>query len=400
MTAVSDDAKFSIFALLLQETRERTFQYYESVKHGLAAAELRVHLLMDPDMERLISDKQCLLLQRLAKDAGVGDEGLFALMCCGVKLTGVGGKSPLFADDEDTPTLTDVQLMNSSRWSCNMILGKAGTDEGDVRKEIWESALEEVRKGWLQGLFTIDELKNKLGPLFVISKRFGLRQADKVRPIDDLSQSLVNSAFASSYKLDLSGADGFAILARTILECVNEKREVCLQLSDGSWLHGTLHDSITLDQARDLRGRTLDLDAAYKQMLVAKPSLWTSVLAIEDIEGHKRLFLSRVLPFGASASVCGFNRVVHALHCIGERLFGLAWCNFYDDCPPLDLAICDDDAQKTAERLFELVGNIPSKRTRDGPMIYAAMCWVLPLISLGLVSKLLWCGKRSRESNS
>ena len=82
----------------------------------------------------------------------------------------------------------------------------------------------------------------------------------------------------------------------------------------------------------------MDLDAAYKQMLVAKPSLWTSVLAIEDIEGNKRLFLSRVLPFGASASVYGFNRVVRALHCIGERLFGLVWCNYYDDYPQLDLA--------------------------------------------------------------
>ena len=44
-----------------------------------------------------------------------------------------------------------------------MILGKAGTDEGDVRKEIWEGALEEVRKGWLQGPFTIDELKKQVG---------------------------------------------------------------------------------------------------------------------------------------------------------------------------------------------------------------------------------------------
>ena len=84
-----------------------------------------------------------------------------------------------------------------------MILGKAGTDEGDVRKEIWEGALEEVRKGWLQGPFTIDELKNKLGPLFVISKRFGLRQADKARPIDDLSQSLVNSASLAPLSLTL-----------------------------------------------------------------------------------------------------------------------------------------------------------------------------------------------------
>ena len=121
------------------------------------------------------------------------------------------------------------------------------------------------------------ELKEKLGPLFVVSRRFGLKQTDKTRPIDDLSQSLVNAAFASSYKLDLSGIDGFAVLARTMLECVNESGVVSMQLGDGELLEGHLHPTIAFAQSRELRGRTLDLDAAYKQMLVCKSSLWAAV---------------------------------------------------------------------------------------------------------------------------
>ena len=62
---------------------------------------------MDTEMERVLSGKQCLPLQQMANEAGVGDEGLAALMCAGLKLTGIGGKSPLFEDHDETPALTD-----------------------------------------------------------------------------------------------------------------------------------------------------------------------------------------------------------------------------------------------------------------------------------------------------
>ena len=183
----------------LQKARERTFQYYE---RELASAGCNLHPSMDTDMEQVISEKQCLLLQQMAKDAGVGDEGLAALVCGGVKLTGVGGRSHCFEDHDETPALADVQLMKSCHWSRDIISGKACSEDCDVRREIWEGALEEVRQGWLQGPFTTAEPRSRLGPLFIVSKRFGLWQTDKVRPIDDMSQSLVNSAIASSYKLD------------------------------------------------------------------------------------------------------------------------------------------------------------------------------------------------------
>ena len=45
------------------------------------------------------------------------------------------------------------------------------------------------------------QIAAKLGPLFVVSRRFGLAQADKIRPIDDLSESLVNSGMVQCTSL-------------------------------------------------------------------------------------------------------------------------------------------------------------------------------------------------------
>ena len=89
--------------------------------------------------------------------------------------------------------------MKTTRWTRRAILGKTtATADDEAAAQVWQDAQEEVSRGWL-------DLKRVLGPLFVVSKRFGLKQADKVRAIDDLSESLVNSAFGASYKLDLPG---------------------------------------------------------------------------------------------------------------------------------------------------------------------------------------------------
>ena len=87
---------------------------------------------------------------------------------------------------------------------------------------------------WLQGPLSEAEVANRLGPLFVASPRFGLVQSDKTRPIDDMSVSLTNSAFAAKYKLDLDGVDSISVLCRTAVEAVQEDRQVIFELADGS----------------------------------------------------------------------------------------------------------------------------------------------------------------------
>eukprot|EP00438_Fugacium_kawagutii_P017155 Skav211198 [mRNA] locus=scaffold2111:119634:121253:- [translate_table: standard] len=262
--------------------------------------------------------------------------------------------------------------MRSTRWSRRKILSRPSPSSSKVRDHIWNGALEEAEKKWLDGPYDEAQVKNMLGPLFVVSHRFGLEQSDKIRPIDDMSESLVNSCYGSVYKLDLPGIDGVAVLARTFIESVHDDRKVRMKLSNGNVLSGLLHDSMTVDQARTLCGRTLDLDAAYKQILTSKSSLWCSVLAVESDLGEKKLFVSNVLPFGASAAVYAFNRIARAIHTIGERLFGLVWSNYYDDYPQLDLSLCGTDSQVTAERLLDLIGwRFSRKESKRKPMDFS-----------------------------
>ena len=192
-----------------------------------------------------------------------------------------------------------------------------------VRKEIWEGALSDAKKGWLSGPFTDVQLREKLGPMYVVSRRFGLEQSDEMRAIDDMTESLVNAAYGSSYKLDLPGIDGISTMCRTWLESVGSDRSVLFRLSDGRILKGQLHESLSVEEATYLCGRTLDLDSAYKRLLTAKSSLWCSVLAVEDMDGDKQMFISNVIPFGSSSSVCSFNRFARAIFTIGVSF--LAW---------------------------------------------------------------------------
>ena len=362
-SSISDDAKRAIFALFtegpsgIKAMRNEAFDFYESLGARLEAEEQALHAGLDANRASILNGKKLLIFDRLCKDAGVEDQALLALMLNGTRLTGEAGYTGLFSTEVTSAAMSECQLMQSSKWTRRKILGKGlKTSDIEVRHIVWENALSERDKGWLRGPYTEEQLKQELGPLFVISRRFGLSQSDKIRAIDDMSESLINASYSSTYRLDLPGIDGVSVLARTLLDSVSDSGFVSLGLSDGSVLRGKLHESLTVESSRRIVGRTLDLDAAYKQMLVAKESLWCSVIAVEDNNGDKQLFVSDVLPFGASASVFAFNRLARALQLIGERLFGLIWLNYFDDYPQLDIAASGSDAQHAAERLFDLVG--------------------------------------------
>ena len=360
---VEDDVKRNIFTLLtkgpkaIDKWREEVFLHYEKVAQDLSQKEEQLHAAIPPHREQLVKNKKFLLFQRMCSDAGILDNDFVELQAQGAQLVGNGVCTSLFREDHVPAAMSRDNLMKASKWTRRRILGrKAVQVDSELCEEIWRLSMDEVSKGWLSGPYEEQQLSEVLGPLFVTSRRFGIRQADKVRPIDDMTDSLVNSAFSQQYKLDLPGIDGVALSARTILEAVSKEGVVCLKLSDGSRLKGLLHPSLKNGEARRIIGRTLDLEAAYKQMLVSEKSLWASVLSVDDPDGKQKLFISHVLPFGASASVYAFNKMAKALHVVGMRLFGLVWSQYYDDYPQLDLAKSGDSGQRTAERFLDLVG--------------------------------------------
>lgn len=99
----------------------------------------------------------------------------------------------------------------------------------------------ELDKGWAEGPF--DPLQLAVGA--VISRRFPLRQGQKIRLIDDYSVSGINECTTTHNKIDLRMIDTFAALMREFF-----KR--CRMLG----VHSTL------------LAKTYDFKSAYRQVPV------------------------------------------------------------------------------------------------------------------------------------
>lgn len=193
--------------------RQAVFDKYDHISAELAEKEASLHNHLGPQKRMILKDKKLFLFEKLCIDAGVQDDGLIDMMIAGVKMTGRGDATGQFPAEERQRTLTDEQLTRSSRWTRRMLLGKPVNFQSEqVRKEVWEGALQEVERGWMSGPLEEEEVRQWLGPLFVVSKRFGLVQSDKIRSIDDMSESLVNAAYEFTYRLDLPGVDGIAVM--------------------------------------------------------------------------------------------------------------------------------------------------------------------------------------------
>lgn len=196
-----------------------------------------------------------------------------------------------------------------------------------------------------------------MGPLWVPSRRFGVKQGSKVRPVDDFSEFLINEAVSVTEKIDLGGLDELVATAREWAAAVSDDRRIEVRADSGEVLSGILHPEWSVADARRLRGRTLDLKAAYKQLAVRPSQASFAVLSVWDPGARThRLFVSRALPFGAVASVHAFNRAARALHRLLGRLLNLVVTNYFDDYPQLELARLADCSQGAAEQLLQLLG--------------------------------------------
>ena len=94
----------------------------------------------------------------------------------------------------------DLSTLNSDN-NDKIIQEVAGN--GSFVQELWDKSIQERDKGWSQGPFRLADLPEDA----LISKRFGVQQGHELRPIDDLSQSLINMAFESHGKVHVHDAD-------------------------------------------------------------------------------------------------------------------------------------------------------------------------------------------------
>ena len=193
------------------------------------------------------------------------------------------------------------ELMAAS-FSARTVASVKPSGDSDLDSQIWEATLAEVEGGTLDGPYDVSELPAG----HVVSPRFGIRQGQKTRPIDNMSVSGINSTVGLPEKLQVDTIDEVAAMVKR-----------CMQLHGG---------------ACRLVGRTYDLKRAYRQLGVCEEHYRFSWIAVWSTDHQEvKLFRMKGLPFGGTASVAAFLRMSKALKELGIMGASLAWSSFFDD---------------------------------------------------------------------
>ena len=321
---------------------------------------------MHPDVKSIMGGKRILLMDEMLKSIGYEDHQLTKDLCEGLRITGNVDITGKFAVDFRPAQLEVEDLWRVAKASQADVAGKipahmrgdAMHDGITVAQHVWRSTKMEVEKGWLEGPFSKLQVEAKVGKLWTPSRRFGIVQGGKVRNIDDLSEFSVNLAYGTPEKLDLGGLDEVVSLASQWVRAVDaSQQEVEAVLSDGTAMRGKLHDDFNTKKKRRLHGRCLDLKSAYKQLALRPSDQSNAVLVVlNPASGQLEYYVSKVLPFGATGAVMGFNRVARALRDMMQKILYLPVVNYFDDFPHVDMEASACKSQVVMEEFLAILG--------------------------------------------
>ena len=247
----------------------------------------------------------------------------------GFKLSGWLPRSNVFKPRAKRPMMSMETLQGlAAALNGSTLRNMESREEPDLEEATWLETEEEVRKGWVWFDDDADSCKQKF-----IGKRFGIRQSNKTRVIDDCSCCGLNWTVGLHEKFQLQSID---VLAAVVTEAFKS-------------FPGSKFPSVL--------GRCYDLKSAYKQFAVHPKDRSHLRMAVRSsADGTLRMLGFDALPFGAVGSVAGFLRVSLAVWYIGLIALQICWTVFYDDYSVLSRESLLENTSWTVESLFSLLG--------------------------------------------
>ena len=206
----------------------------------------------------VLKDKRLCLLEQLLSDAGHEDTGLVEDIKHGFDLTGALPRSGVFNQKFRPASMTCEDLRKVSNLSREVLLESVqSSGDKETDHSLFATTLKEVEKGFIQGPIG----KECLPTGSTLTKRFPVKQKNKVRPIDDYKASLVNFAVSQSEGVTIHTIDHIASM-------------ICFWLKSGS-----------LSSKESLVAKCWDLSDAYKQVPLSDEAFHLdSCLAVYDPE--------------------------------------------------------------------------------------------------------------------
>ena len=342
----------------LAAARLRKLQTWRSWAGELQEQEKSLKASMHPDVADILKPKRICLMKKIAQEMSWPDMCIFDEMTSGFRLVGDGSKSGLFRPGAKLASLSEDDLLDASESLRPQLLQKVMRERPDADSEELRNMTEKEasEKKWLQGPFSHDEISSRFGRWLPV-RRFGVRQNDKLRAIDDFRENQLNRAYSSVEKVVLHAMDHLLWSLQTLLRYLIERGEVSLELSTGEVLRGQVHPSWSL-RKDSLVVTALDLRSAYKQLPLSPLDQDKTVVVLRDHRSATSkvdCYVMKTLPFGSSASVDKFLRVSAFIQAAGCELL-LLWSNYFDDFPLASHHLTSTSSLAAAKAMLSLFG--------------------------------------------
>ena len=347
--ALPDNLLRVIFAILTEgpvfvmRRRLKLLAKWKAWKLELAEQEKALHRELEPGVESILRSKSLLLLERIAVDLDWPDVNIHREL-------------RVFPVEQRPAPISVQELFQQAKYLRPTIWGSiSNAESSEISRDI--TLEESLEKGWLEPLRSKEELDARFPLGWIPVRRFGIVQRNKLRPIDDLSENGVNSAYMVSDKLTLRTMDELVWACSTLMRFIRHKGDVGLQLSSGFVLSGRLHDFWVRAKGRSRPVvKTVDLKAAYKQLALNPCDRAVCVVTIRDPRsGDTKGMASRVVPFGGVASVSIFKRVARLLQRVLQEALVICF-NYFDDYPILDVSALGSSTDKVVHHILDLLG--------------------------------------------
>ena len=327
--AIDKEARCSPHSLA--QDRTEVLRKWTLRAQELLDSERRLHESMPAHVSVVLQGKRLLLLKEMLQDAGYCDVGIVDQIASGFDLMGHIPEAGVFRSKTVPATLTPDEVRRTAKHTRQgILLGAAEGLRDEHASRLYEITLEERDKGWLQGPVDPSTLDDRAS----VSRRFAVFQSGKVRPIDDLSESLINSTTSRTEAVTPHGLD-----------------TICRSLT---W---RFQHRATVPVPNNPVLKSKDLRKAFKQLALSSEGALDGYLCVGNpATGKVEVFSSSVLPFGGSASVTAFCRTSHALWYAGTVLLWLHWSVYFDDY----LVTCEASVSKHCDLVlssfFALLG--------------------------------------------
>ena len=174
--------------------------------------ESRFKLGLHPEVAKILAPNRLLLWKELMSQFSYPDLGVFDLITSGISLTGEVESSGLFSPVNKPATLSVQQLRDEADNITDGILAQVGPQSPEIDRTVLEKTWQEVESGWLVGPIP----RHSVPPGSVICCRFGLRQGEKTRLIDDMrpvNQSVATFESPRPHTVDVLAAMGKELMA-------------------------------------------------------------------------------------------------------------------------------------------------------------------------------------------